>query len=159
MNQATIFNQHDHQLCISRALRKAQQLCASRKVRLTAIRKEILRYIWESHKPTGAYDLLARINRQGRNAAPPTVYRALDFLLAHGLIHRIASLNAYIGCDFPGNGHQGSFLICQGCQSAQEVNQQSLSSAIAQTAHGEDFAVKSVAVEITGFCSACQASE
>lgn len=159
MNQATIFNQHDHQLCISSALRKAQDRCTSRKVRLTAIRHEIFRYLWESHKAIGAYDLLARIYRQGRNATPPKVYRALDFMRVHGLIHRIASPKAYSGCACPDYGHQGSFLICQESQSAQEVNQQRLSSAIAQTAEGEDFAVKPVIFEITGLCLSGQASE
>jgi Fur family zinc uptake transcriptional regulator len=156
MSEATVFVSHDHQSCISQALSKAQLICATRKVRLTSIRLQILRYIWESHKPTGAYELLARINSNGRNAAPPTVYRALDFLLELGLIHRIASLNAFIGCVCPEYGHQGSFLICHQCHSAHEMNQQSVDKAIHDAAIEEGFSVEGVILEINGLCPACR---
>src|SRR3546814_13619005 len=93
---------HDHDHCVSHALAEADSLCARQGVRLTALRKRVLELVWQSHKPLGAYDILAQLTEQdGRRAAPPTVYRALDFLLENGLVHRIASLNAFIGCNHP----------------------------------------------------------
>ena len=56
--------------------------------------------------------------QDGRRAAPPTVYRALDFLLENGLVHRISSLNAFVGCSLPGKPHAGQFLLCSGCGAA-----------------------------------------
>jgi Fur family zinc uptake transcriptional regulator len=83
-------------------------LCAQKGLRLTALRRRVLELVWQSHKPLGAYDILAVLSEQdGRRAAPPTVYRALDFLLENGLVHRISSLNAFVGCDAPGTRASG----------------------------------------------------
>ena len=90
---------HDHSRCVSHALAEAEAICARQGLRLTALRKRVLELVWASHKPLGAYDILGVLSDEdGRRAAPPTVYRALDFLLENGLVHRIASLNAFVGC-------------------------------------------------------------
>ena len=89
---------HDHAHCVAGALAEADALCARLGVRLTELRRRVLELVWQSHKPLGAYDILAVLSEQdGRRAAPPTVYRALDFLLENSLVHRIASLNAFTG--------------------------------------------------------------
>ena len=94
---------HDHSRCVAEALAEAEALCAKQGTRLTTLRKRVLELVWASHKPLGAYDILGVLSEEdGRRAAPPTVYRALDFLLENGLVHRIASLNAFIGCVHPG---------------------------------------------------------
>ena len=92
----------------------AIDLCAERGVRLTALRSLVLELILQSHQPVGAYELLDILKNERRNAQPPTVYRALNFLLDLGLIHRIESLNAYVGCDAPHTNHYAQFLICNG---------------------------------------------
>ncbi len=103
---------------------EADALCARQGLRLTALRRRVLELVWQSHKPLGAYDILAVLSEQdGRRAAPPTVYRALDFLLENGLVHRISSLNAFIGCNHPEHAHQGQFLICRECHAAIELEQ------------------------------------
>lgn len=82
---------HDHSQCVSTALAEADALCARQGVRLTELRRRVLELVWQSHKPLGAYDILAVLSEtDGRRAAPPTVYRALDFLQENGLVHRIA---------------------------------------------------------------------
>ena len=101
---------HDHSHCVTHALGEAESLCTKSGVRLTDLRRRVLELVWQSHKPLGAYDILAVLSEQdGRRAAPPTVYRALDFLLENGLVHRIASLNAFIGCNHPGHAHPVSY--------------------------------------------------
>ncbi|MDO6806861.1 transcriptional repressor, partial [Wenyingzhuangia sp. 1_MG-2023] len=75
----------------------------------------VLELIWQSHKPVGAYELLPALANDGFNSAPPTVYRALDFLLDLGLVHRLHSLNAYVGCNHPGANHPVCFFICEHC--------------------------------------------
>src|SRR3954453_3718975 len=92
---------HDHADCVAAALGAAERLCARRGARLTELRRRVLELIWRSHEPIGAYALLDRLGRERGRVAPPTVYRALEFLIAHGLVHRIASLNAFIGCVHP----------------------------------------------------------
>ena len=148
---------HDHSQCVSSALADADALCAQQGVRLTALRRRVLELVWHSHKPLGAYDILAVLSEtDGRRAAPPTVYRALDFLLENGLVHRIASLNAFVGCSHPEHAHQGQFLICRSCNAAIELEQATISDAIISSAAGVGFAVESQTVEVVGLCAGCQ---
>ena len=150
---------HDHSQCVSEALSAAEQLCAQAGVRFTVLRKRVLELVWQSHKPLGAYDILETLAREDdRRAAPPTVYRALDFLLEQGLVHRIASLNAFIGCASPEHRHEGQFLICRACRIAIELDQPAIRDAIAASANGVGFAVEGETVEITGLCAQCQAA-
>ncbi|MGI0119797.1 Fur family transcriptional regulator [Zooshikella sp. RANM57] len=149
---------HNHASCIAHALDKAQTLCQRNKVRLTELRLRVLELVWHSHKPLGAYDILAVLAKEdGRNAAPPTVYRALDFLLEQGLIHRIASLNAFIGCSDPECPHQGYFLICNQCGITLELHSDKVSKSIHQVACEYDFEISHEMVEVVGVCPNCQA--
>lgn len=151
------YTPHNHAHCVSSALAEADTLCERSGVRLTALRKRVLELVWQSHKPLGAYDILAELSAQdSRRAAPPTVYRALDFLLENGLVHRIASLNAFIGCNHPEHPHQGQFLICRNCHTAIELEQPSISEAIEQAARTVDFKVEGQTVEIVGLCAPCR---
>lgn len=154
-NQPFLTRDHDHRDCISRALRRAEALCRQREQRLTAIRRRVLELVWRQHKPIGAYRVLELLQRDGRTA-PPTVYRALDFLQKLGLVHRIASLNAYVGCVRPGAPHDGQFLICESCQSLAELDVPRITSAIEDSAANSGFAPRRQTVEILGLCPNCR---
>ena len=80
----------------------------------------------------------------------------LDFLLENGLVHRIASLNAFVGCSHPEHAHQGQFLICRVCHAATELEQPAISQAIVDGAAGVGFAVESQTVEVVGLCAGCK---
>lgn len=135
-----------------------QQQCHARGVRLTPLRLAVFRLILQAEKPIGAYDLLAQLSQKdGRAAAPPTVYRSLDFLLAQGFIHRLASINAYIPCCHPREGHHAAFLICQHCQKVSEAAAPELLSALQQVAMQGQFVVQHTLIEMSGLCMACQA--
>jgi Fur family transcriptional regulator, zinc uptake regulator len=158
MTQAPLASRpHDHSRCVSHALAEAESICTRQGLRLTALRKRVLELVWASHKPLGAYDILAVLSEaDGRRAAPPTVYRALDFLLENSLVHRIASLNAFVGCSHPEHAHQGQFLICRSCNAAIELEQAAISDAIIAGAAGVGFAVESQTVEVVGLCAGCR---
>jgi Fur family zinc uptake transcriptional regulator len=151
------FNPHRHEHCIHDALHSAEALCTERGVRLTAIRKRVLELVWASHQPLGAYAILDKLTAEGHKPAPPTVYRALEFLLEQGLIHRIASLNAFLGCVHPTQQHLACFFLCQRCGNAEELDD---SSTLQQeiTAHAQrlGFSVRQPILEVTGFCKHCQ---
>lgn len=150
-------DKHDHQQCIDNALEQAELLCSDRGVRLTSLRKRVFTLIWQSHKPLGAYDILNILaTEDGRNVAPPTVYRALDFLLENHLIHRLASRNAFVGCANPMHNHAGYFLICSECNNVLELEHTSISQAIETTAKKADFLITDQTVEVVGLCSKCQ---
>ena len=146
-----------HRQCVSDALAMAEQVCERSGARLTTLRKRVLELVWQSHRPMGAYDLLETLAREDdRRPAPPTVYRALDFLQEHGLVHRIASLNAFIGCASPEHTHQGHFLICRICRVALELDQSLIQPTISQVAAQQGFTVEAETVEISGLCAHCQ---
>ncbi len=147
-----------HHHCISSALDQAETLCRSRNVRLTPIRHRVLELIWQQHRPVGAYDLLEQLQQQGR-VAPPTVYRALDFLQQQGLIHRLESLNAFVGCAQPLHPHQGQFLICKSCRSLVEITDPEISSVINTRAEAVGFKPLNQTVEVSGFCDGCWQKE
>ncbi len=146
---------HDHQRCLEDAIAYAVSACAARGVRLTKLREQVLRLIWSSHEPVKAYDLLERLRACHRGAAPPTVYRALDFLLQEGLIHRIESLNAYIGCADPRLPHTGQFLICRGCNDVAELNDPDISAVIGRKTRALGFRLDHQTIELAGLCPKC----
>lgn len=149
---------HDHGVCVAKALSEADALCAQRGARLTRLRRRVLELVWTSHSPVGAYDLLDRLSHEHGRATPATVYRALEFLLAQGLVHRIESLNAFVGCPVPERDHSGQFLICRECGAAAEVHDQAVERAIAERAAACGFAVEGKTVEVRGLCPACRTS-
>jgi len=147
---------HDHQQCIDQALAEAERLCAARGRRLTPLRRRVLELIWDSHQPVKAYDLLARLQADSASAAPPTVYRALDFLMAERLVHRLASMNAYVGCGHPGHRHTGQFLICRGCHAVAEMDDPDIESLLDSRARDLGFALVDQTIELEGLCPRCR---
>ncbi|MDV2470155.1 transcriptional repressor [Acinetobacter chinensis] len=150
---------HDHHNTESR-LTEAEALCASTGARLTPLRKEVLELILNASGPMGAYDLLAKIKSESdRPAAPPTVYRTLDFLLEKGLIHRLTSINAYIPCCHPREGHQAAFLICTECRRVKEASAQGLLQQIDEIATSDQFGAHHSIIEISGICQQCRSKQ
>jgi Fur family zinc uptake transcriptional regulator len=143
---------------LAATLSAAEQLCERRGTRLTPLRRRVLELIWREHAPIGAYTILEMLQQKGR-VAPPTVYRALDFLIKQGLVHRLASLNAFVGCSHPGKPHHGQFLICDSCHSLVELNDRKVTAAIEGSAQSADFHVRQQTIEILGRCSRCRQAE
>ena len=148
--------EHDHRHCVDDALREAERLCAERGERFTPLRRTVLELLWSSHKPIKAYDLLAMLAQTHERPAPPTVYRALDFLQDAGLVHKLESINSYIGCGEPGRLHQGQFLICESCGVVAELDDAALTSRIDSNARKIGFKVSDETIEISGLCRQCQ---
>lgn len=138
------------------ALHRAEAHCANTGAKLTPIRRRVLELIWQSHRPAGAYDLLAQMGGEGQKVAPPTVYRALDFLVEQGLVHRVESLNAFIGCSEPGHAVQQDIFICKTCGTAIEINDPELSARIQADAKAMDFLVERQTIEVVGLCRDCR---
>ncbi len=146
---------HDHANCVQAAVSAAERICRERKLRLTAQRKQILELVWNSHKPVGAYDILDSLQKSGKRAAPPTVYRALEFLIEADLVHRLDSINAFVGCPDPENPHAGQFLICERCRSVTELDDPEINSLVATKAGQQGFTATRQTLEIQGLCRSC----
>ncbi|MEA3292045.1 MAG: Fur family transcriptional regulator [Pseudomonadota bacterium] len=151
--------QHDHAACIRDAVSSAARICERRKVRLTPIRRRVLELVWQSHRPALAYELLTRLREEKPNATPATVYRALDFLLAQKLVHKLETLNAYLGCGNPGGGHPAQFMICSRCGAAAEIDTRPALRQLEATAAALEFTITSPTIELLGYCAACRKDE
>ena len=159
-NTKVVHHPHDHLRCINGALSKARKLCAERNARFTPIREAVLRLLWQSHQPLGAYQLQEQLSRISEKAvAAPTIYRTIDFLMELGLIHRIASLNAYIGCPFPGAEHSDLFLICNDCGTTAEVSHSHVNQLLQQASRRAGFTLRSQSLELFGLCPQCAIAE
>lgn len=156
ISPAFIASDHNHDHCVGQALQTAETICRERGQRLTALRRKVLELVWANHRPVGAYGLLEMMRDDSGQVAPATVYRALDFLQEQGLVHRLASLNAFIGCAFPGASHTGQFLICTGCQELAELDDREVSEALSKSATASGFAISHTTVEILGLCPHCR---
>lgn len=146
---------YNHHHCQETALAQAEAICAERGTRLTSQRKTVLGLIWQSHRPVKAYDLLSQLQEHDPAAKPPTIYRALDFLIEQGLIHRIDSLNAFTGCNHPNAHSDCYFLICKDCGTADECCSTQLTKAIRHAANTNGFAPAHTTLEIAGSCGKC----
>ena len=147
---------------IETRLARAEQVCTRRGAKLTDIRRNVLRLILEAHEPVGAYTLLDGLRARHGAGKPPTIYRALDFLVAQGLVHRVERLNAFVGCqDDTGTPHRhaAQFLICRVCGQVTEIEDASAEASVLAAAGAAGFRAERVVVEVEGVCAGCSVKE
>lgn len=157
-DQSEIFTAHDHGDCVERGLAEADALCQARKLRLTPVRRRVLEILLEEHKALGAYDVLARLAAEGQGAHPPVAYRALEFLVEHGLAHKIERLNAFVACLHPGERHRPAFLICRSCKAVAESHVPHGDGVLGRDADTIGFVIEQTVIEAEGLCPACVAT-
>jgi Fur family zinc uptake transcriptional regulator len=150
---------HDHERCAADAILHAEKVCERRAQKFTPIRRQVLQALLSSHRPLGAYEVIDELAKSMPRPAPITVYRALEFLMDNGLVHRIESRNAYLAC---AHDHDAAamvaFLICEKCGSVGEIPAAPVAQSITAAARSTGFVPKLSVVEITGTCAHCQAA-
>ncbi len=140
---------------VSRALGAAEARLTAEGERMTAARLRVLELLLAAGEPVKAYDLIARFGEDGQPAKPPTVYRALEFLERKGLVHRIASISAYVACTGGDSAHAAAFLICDCCGQTEEVAA-SLVDGLDAAAAGAGYVIERTTIEAHGRCPACR---
>ncbi|SOF01596.1 Fe2+ or Zn2+ uptake regulation protein [Burkholderia sp. OK233] len=141
------------------ALTLAEEYCRERGEKLTPIRRKVLELLLNSGRATKAYSLLDDMRQIHPGSAPPTVYRALDFLLSAGLVHRIESINAFTVCHDLTQCQHGILVVCQQCGNVTELHQPKLRQALVTQIEDAGYRLASDEIELKGLCSACQAAE
>jgi Fur family zinc uptake transcriptional regulator len=148
---------HDHGRCTTDAIAHAERVCKQRAQKFTPIRRQVLQALLSSHRPIGAYEVIDELAKSMPRPAPITVYRALDFLIENGLVHRIESRNAYLAC---AHDHDAAatvmFLICDACGSVGEIPASPVTQGLNAAARASGFAARLSVVEISGVCAHCQ---
>ena len=140
---------------IERTLCTAEAICAAKGSRLTAQRRRVLEILCAGRRPMGAYEILERLALRAKGVKPPTVYRALDFLQSMGLVHRLESLNAFLGCVNPDHPHAGQFLICRDCGRVEEMEDPGVERRLGEAVSATGFLADSRVIEVTGRCADC----
>lgn len=142
--------QHSH--CIKTAFAEVEERCLERGLRLTETRREVLKVIWQGHKALTAAEIMKMLG----NDKPPITYRALEFLEENGLVHHVASLNAYVGCPHPHHDHGSQFLICERCRTVIEIQADDLERQVGKEAKRHHFTVTRRHLEVMGLCEECR---
>ncbi|QRM30049.1 Fur family transcriptional regulator [Microvirga sp. VF16] len=139
------------------AIAQSEALCRAKGARLTPIRRRVLEVLHGFDKPLGAYDLVDLLGSQGRRMAPITVYRALDFLIEQGLVHRLASRNAYIASSNVSSSRKTTaFLICEGCGDVNEITSPDVADTVLKVLQEQGYQPRTRILEITGRCAHCR---
>lgn len=147
---------HNHARCTAELLSRAERTCERRGSRLTGQRRDVLNCVARSHAAVGAYDIIDRMAERGSRPAPITVYRALDFLLAHGLVHKIESRNAFVACSHAHEGEPAALLICEQCGTVAELDAPGVFAGLRDMAAAQGFAEQRTVIEMSGICAACR---
>lgn len=141
---------------ITPLLAAAEEACLRNGTQLTPLRRDVLGLILHATTPLTAYQLLDQLKPLRHSAVPPTIYRALDFLLENHLIHKIERLNAFVPCVEATHHHDDAqFLICKKCCAVQEIEDHEISHALARAAAAHGFVISRAMVELDGICAAC----
>ena len=136
---------------------------------VTALREKVLDIVLGEQQVIKAYHVLARL-QEGSDSplAPPTAYRALDFWVEQGVLHKVAAVNGYVVCSHArhecghhcegqaAGGHSAFILVCTECG---VVDEQSLSKqwgALRHAVADSGFALTEEHVVLTGICAKCQ---
>ncbi len=138
------------------ALTRAQRICTLRGARLTPLRQHVFELILGADQPTRAYALLAQLEEERGKLGPPTVYRALDFLLAHKFIHKVETSNAFVACRDVEHSHESQFMICEDCGATEEIRDDDIVRSLRRLGEGRGFAVERQVIEARGLCPACR---
>lgn len=138
------------------SIHKVKEICKSNKLGFTEIRKQVFEIIVKNNKPIKAYEILDKIsNINNKHSHPPTVYRAIDFLIENGFVHKLNSINSFVGCFHPKAHKECYFLICKKCNIYQECCDDSLKDRISKTAIYNNFVICNTTLEIEGHCIDC----
>lgn len=137
----------------------ADTLCAQRGKRLTPIRRKVLELLLRHGRSIKAYELLDAIKAEHQGAAPPTVYRALDFLVEEGLIHRLDAVNAWSACHDAAGAPHDLLVVCTHCGAVAEISDPAMSRQLAERVARTGFALATHETEIRALCPDCQAQQ
>ena len=139
---------------------QVEAVCTRQGLQLTPLRRRVLSILGESPGPLGAYAIIEKLSKaEGKQIAPPTVYRTLDFFMEHGFLHKIESRNVFAPCEHVGHAHHGVLLLCEKCGHSDEIEDAALDGFLKETASRAGFLLHRQMLEVQGLCRSCSVSE
>ncbi len=149
------FAKHNHEVCVTDAIAAADARCAEESLRFTEVRRKVLEILLQEHRALGAYAILDRLREEGFGSQPPIAYRALEFLVDNGFVHKIERLNAFVACAHPGENHSPAFMICRLCDAVAEAHATPARGTLGSAAKATGFRIEKTVVEAEGVCPSC----
>ena len=132
-----------------------EEYCKANNLKLTPVRQKVFQLLLKETSGLGAYRILDLLREAGFNSQPPVAYRALDFLVEHGFVHKIESQNSFVACSDPGEHHSPIFMICKKCDSVSEATVSVPASDLSEALMATGFQVEQTIIEAEGVCSTC----
>jgi Fur family zinc uptake transcriptional regulator len=123
-------------------------------LRWTGTREAVLRLIWGSGKPLGAYEAAARLSSPERPVHAASVYRCLNCLSEAGLILPLLAWKKYLISPDPGVRTWG-VLLCGGCGACSAVDLSGQADALHRRCAEYRFVPRAFAAECEGRCGGC----
>ncbi|APA89946.2 transcriptional repressor (plasmid) [Paraburkholderia sprentiae WSM5005] len=122
--------------------------------RFTPLRRRVLGLLVARGGSATAYQLLEDLNRQSPHAGPPTIYRALQFLIREGLVRHVSTTSTFRLTE-ENQGQHEIFAVCMHCHSVRPLHNIELQQALLDTALTAHFEVQGQQTEIKGICEDC----
>ncbi|MER2490846.1 zinc uptake transcriptional repressor Zur [Catenovulum sediminis] len=139
----------------NKLLEQARTVCQQNGARFTPVREQVFCFLADAQGSVGAYDLLTQLQQIDTKAKPPTIYRALDFLIEQGFVHKVESQNAYVLCSHFAEHHKAQLLICDNCGYVQEIDNKTIHDALNKAAKQSGFKILKPTIEAHGLCASC----
>ena len=136
-------------------MKNIEEYCKAKNLKLTPVRQKVFELLLKEKSGLGAYRILDLLRVAGFNSQPPVAYRALDFLVEHGFVHKIESQNSFVACSDPGEHHSPIFMICKKCDSVSEATVSVPASDLSEALMATGFQVEQTIIEAEGVCSTC----
>ena len=136
-------------------MKNIEEYCKAKNLKLTPVRQKVFQLLVKEKSGIGAYRILDLLREAGFNSQPPVAYRALDFLVEHGFVHKIESQNSFVACSDPGEHHSPIFMICKKCDSVSEATASVPASDLSEALMVSGFQVEQTIIEAEGVCSTC----
>ena len=138
-------------------MKNIEEYCKVKNLKLTPVRRKVFEILQTEKGGFGAYRILDLLREAGFSSQPPVAYRALDFLVEHGFVHKIESQNSFVACSDIGVHHTPIFMICKKCDSVTEtsVSASKSTSDLSEAVMATGFHVEQTIIEAEGVCSTC----
>lgn len=147
-------SQHDVTAIVERARSMAKQ--SGR--RFTTIREHVYVSLLRAERPMKAYDIIDTLDGVGAQK-PPTVYRALEWLIEMGLVRRIATVSKFVAAPLDSSPHSIAYLLCRRCGQAEVIDIGAAGQSLRATAKAKGFQEDETVIELMGLCEADRCSD
>jgi Fur family zinc uptake transcriptional regulator len=146
---------HRHVIDASALQIRARAYALLRRTPFTSMRQRVLVLLAASGKPMSAHEIAKQLSDE-RKVQAVLVYRALEFLLEAGCVHRLTSRSAYFACGhLHEKGKAPVFMVCSQCGAVQEAASDLVARGLRGVASATGFNPRHPIVELEGECAKC----